>query len=52
MLDRGMSDTHILEKPPEGANPDWTIPQNWQAYTAQDHAVWDTLFARQAAMLL
>lgn len=30
---------------------DWTIPQDWRAYTADEHAVWDTLFARQVAML-
>jgi phenylalanine-4-hydroxylase len=37
--------------PPPGAAPDWTIPQDWAAYTAQEHATWDTLFARQSAML-
>jgi phenylalanine-4-hydroxylase len=42
--------THVLSTPPEGA-PDWTIPQNWSAYTAEDHATWDTLFARQSKLL-
>jgi phenylalanine-4-hydroxylase len=37
--------------PPHGAAPDWTVPQRWSDYTAQEHAVWDTLFARQANML-
>jgi phenylalanine-4-hydroxylase len=37
--------------PPPGAAPDWTIPQGWASYTAEDHATWDTLFARQSAML-
>ncbi|MES2288349.1 MAG: phenylalanine 4-monooxygenase [Pseudomonadota bacterium] len=36
--------------PPEAA-ADWTVPQNWGHYTADEHAVWDTLFARQTAML-
>ena len=36
---------------PEGAASDWTIPQRWAAYSAEDHAVWDTLFARQAEQL-
>lgn len=36
---------------PAGAHADWTIPQNWAGYTAQEHAVWDTLFARQSKML-
>src|SRR5215469_10415821 len=30
---------------------DWTIPQDWNSYTAQEHAVWDALFARQSRML-
>ena len=33
-------------------NPDWTIDQGWQHYTAQDHAVWKTLFERQTQLLL
>jgi phenylalanine-4-hydroxylase len=33
-------------------NPDWTIDQGWQHYTAQDHAVWKTLFERQSQLLL
>ena len=30
---------------------DHTIPQRWEHYTAQDHAVWKTLFERQTALL-
>lgn len=37
--------------PPSGAGPDWTIPQAWDTYTAQDHALWDCLFARQTTLL-
>jgi len=44
-------ETHVLDRPPEGANADWTIPQNWSAYTPEEHAVWDTLFERQAKLL-
>ncbi len=43
-------ETHALTRPPEGA-PDWTIPQDWSHYSAEDHATWDTLFARQAKLL-
>ncbi|WP_033922963.1 phenylalanine 4-monooxygenase [Sphingomonas sp. 37zxx] len=47
-----MSDqTHILEKPPQGASADWTIPQGWDRYTPEEHAVWDTLYARQIKLL-
>lgn len=45
------NETHVLDRPPEGAAADWTIPQNWDAFTAEEHAVWDTLFARQAQLL-
>ena len=27
------------------------VPQNWEAFTADDHAVWDLLFARQVDLL-
>jgi len=36
---------------PAHAAPDWTIPQDWHSYSAEEHAVWDRLFARQAEML-
>jgi phenylalanine-4-hydroxylase len=45
------SETHVLDRPPEGANADWTIPQGWDAYRAEDHATWDTLYARQMQLL-
>ena len=31
--------------------PDWTVDQGWANYTAADHAVWQTLFQRQMALL-
>lgn len=37
------------ERPP--GRPDWTIDQGWANYTAQDHAVWKTLFERQGRLL-
>jgi phenylalanine-4-hydroxylase len=37
--------------PPPGAAADWTVPQHWDELTAEDHWVWDTLFARQQTML-
>ncbi len=45
------SETHVLDRPPAGAAPDWTIPQGWDDYTAQDHATWDTLYERQMKLL-
>jgi len=45
------TETHVLDSPPPGSGPDWTIPQDWQHYTPEEHATWDTLFARQAKLL-
>ena len=42
---------HVYDQPPRGANADWTIAQNWEAFSADEHALWDILFARQSAML-
>ena len=46
-----MADTHVLDKPPAHANADWTIPQDWDRYTAEEHATWDLLFERQSRLL-
>lgn len=37
--------------PPPGAAADWTIAQDWKAYSPGEHAVWDRLYARQSQML-
>jgi len=30
---------------------DYVVPQNWESFTEDDHAVWDLLFARQVELL-
>ena len=30
---------------------DYIVPQNWESFTEDDHAVWDLLFARQVELL-
>ena len=30
---------------------DFVVPQGWEAFTQEDHAVWDLLFARQVELL-
>ncbi len=37
--------------PPEGVAADWTKPQDWERYTAEEHATWLTLYDRQAQVL-
>lgn len=34
-----------------GARPDFTIDQNFEAYTPEEHATWTTLYERQAGLL-
>ena len=34
----------ISPESPNGAAVDGTIPQNWEAYTPAEHAMWDYLF--------
>jgi phenylalanine-4-hydroxylase len=45
-----MAHSNIAERP-AGAAADWTIPQNWDAFSATDHATWDRLFERQVQLL-
>ena len=45
------NETHVLDSPPPGAAADWTIPQDWAHFSAEEHATWDTLFERQAKLL-
>ena len=44
-------ETHVLDTPPPGVASDWTVAQDWQHYTPEEHATWDTLYARQAKLL-
>ena len=48
----------MRDKPKHGAaagfrpeRTDWTISQDWEHYTEQEHAVWKTLFERQSRLL-
>lgn len=48
----GMSETIGVTDPASiGARPDWTIDQNWQNYTPEEHQVWTTLYERQMRIL-
>jgi len=43
--------THIFDAPPDGVAADWTMPQNWRAFTAEQHETWRTLFDQQSAAI-
>jgi phenylalanine-4-hydroxylase len=36
---------------PPGSADDWTIEQNWRRFGAEEHRVWDVLYARQRRKL-
>ncbi|MBL8772253.1 MAG: phenylalanine 4-monooxygenase [Phenylobacterium sp.] len=46
-----MSAKDPVLQPPPGARPDWTIDQDWEGYTADEHQVWIRLYERQTALL-
>jgi phenylalanine-4-hydroxylase len=41
----------MTSQPRVSARPDFTIDQAWPAYTQEEHAIWRTLFERQARVL-
>jgi phenylalanine-4-hydroxylase len=45
------TESPVAQVPPAHAAADWTVAQNWARFTAAEHALWDQLFARQAAQL-
>ena len=46
-----MLQERIARDAPAGRWQDYVVPQCWDAFTAEDHAVWDLLFARQVELL-
>jgi phenylalanine-4-hydroxylase len=41
----------IARDQPVGSWADYVVPQRWESFTDDDHAVWDLLFARQVELL-
>jgi phenylalanine-4-hydroxylase len=37
--------------PTQPQRPDWVVAQDWNAYTPDEHAIWQALFERQTALL-
>ena len=46
-----MSADGFIEAPPFGAAADWTVDQGFDAYTAEEHRSWLTLYDRQLEVL-
>jgi phenylalanine-4-hydroxylase len=40
-----------MERDPYEARSDWTINQDWNRYSPEEHRVWQTLFERQSRLL-
>jgi phenylalanine-4-hydroxylase len=45
-----LQETITKDQPLESWN-DYVVPQCWESFTEEDHAVWDLLFARQVELL-
>lgn len=41
----------ILAEPEAEFGPDFVVPQHWDRYSQEEHAVWDRLYRRQAELL-
>lgn len=41
----------LTKNRPGGDWSDYIVPQRWEHFTAEDHSVWDVLFARQVELL-
>lgn len=46
-----MFEEAIIRNRPLERWQDYVVPQNWDSFTDDDHAVWDLLFARQVELL-
>jgi phenylalanine-4-hydroxylase len=53
MMQFPQTETHGLAAGESGrpARADWTIDQDWERYSAEEHAVWRQLYERQARLL-
>ncbi|PJX22378.1 phenylalanine 4-monooxygenase [Advenella sp. S44] len=50
-LEQKSADKHGAAAGATAPSADWTIDQNWEAYTPEEHAVWKTLYERQSKLL-
>ena len=46
-----MQAPHIFDEPPAGCAADWTMAQQWDRFTAEEHDSWGKLFATQCETL-
>src|SRR4029079_10259516 len=54
VADRGPPPSSGRSPSPSNLGEDWeryVVPQKWESFTQEDHAVWDLLFARQVELL-
>ena len=50
-MDQTMDYPHVFQTPPEGVNDDWSMPQNWEQFSPQDHQRWSEFAASQTKAL-
>ena len=49
--DRCFSRRFTKDRPSPTLGRSYVVPQNWESFSDDDHAVWDLLFARQVELL-
>ncbi len=47
----GGNERHMPGQPTRSTRPDFTIDQDWSAYSADEHRLWSVLFERQSKLL-
>jgi phenylalanine-4-hydroxylase len=46
-----MAATHVFDVPPKGVAADWTMPQNWDQFSKEEHKNWDFILSQQLRAL-
>ena len=46
-----METQHVYQEPPEGVAQDWTMPQNWEQFTSEEHDRWQHMVGQQSKLL-
>ena len=46
-----MQEMHVYDAPPPGVAEDWTMPQEWEKFTEEEHARWHDMVMQQTSSL-
>lgn len=46
-----MNALHVFDTPPPGVADDWTMPQDWEQFTDEEHTRWNTMVSEQTRLM-